>query len=133
MSCDRDRTTVLATRGFTKGAQFLRHGCDRRIPVPRILRERTLHDHVRFSESWSALELGRLFVRDGMQHVDDRFPGKRRPTRKHLEQDGACGEDVGAGVDLRASYLFGRHVLRRSHDHASLTQRTGRLVDRVGD
>ena len=37
---------------------------------------------------------------------------------EHLEQDGAGGEEIAAGVDGLALDGLGRHVARRAHDHA---------------
>jgi hypothetical protein len=47
-------------------------------------------------------------------------PGKRLRVRQHLIQYGAKGEDVAAGVRLRAFDLLGRHVWWGSEDRALL-------------
>ena len=54
--------------------------------------------------------------------------GARRGARerltacRHLVQDGAEREEVGAGIELFAANLFGRHVRQRSHHRAGIGQ-----------
>jgi hypothetical protein len=40
------------------------------------------------------------------------------PARRHLVEQGAKAEEVGAGVQFFTSRLFGRHVSHRTHRHA---------------
>ena len=60
-------------------------------------------------------ERRRLLVPRRVQDFDDGATAERRASREHLEEDGARGEEVAAGVDRLAGHLLGRHVSRRAH------------------
>ena len=46
-------------------------------------------------------------------------------ARKHFVQHRTEGEDVGARIGGLAAYLLGRHIARRTHDHAHRGVRAG--------
>ena len=64
-----------------------------------------------------------------MQHGVQRFDGggavERRPTAEHLEEHGAHRKEVGARVHFETARLLGRHVSRRSEQHAGQRERRG--------
>ena len=55
---------------------------------------------------------------DRAEDLDDGFAGERGFAGKHFEKHGAERPDVGTRVRAASLGLFGRHVLRRSEDHA---------------
>ena len=50
------------------------------------------------------------------------LPGKAVPACRHLVQDGAEREEVGAGVEVFATNLFRRHVRQRAHNRTGIGQ-----------
>ena len=54
----------------------------------------------------------RFVAQDRAHDPRRRIGGKRLEAGHHLEQDRAKGEDVGAGIDLLAFQLLGRHVVQ---------------------
>ena len=65
-------------------------------------------------------ELGRVFFEDGAQRLDGGVAFERALAGEDLVEDDAEGEDVGAGVERFAAYLFGRHVADGAEDQAGL-------------
>jgi hypothetical protein len=62
----------------------------------------------------------------------DRCRVEGRATGEHLVKDGPGGKQVRTAVNRPAQQLFGRHVLRRSDEHARNGQRRLRLRRLVG-
>ena len=65
-----------------------------------------------------------------MEDLEDSTACKRRTAREHLEQDGARREQITAGVDGFAGYLFGRHVARGTHHDSGRVSSVAVLSDR---
>jgi len=83
--------------------------------------------HGRYSRG--SRQNGRLLVRHGMNDLGDCVAAERRHCREHLEQHGAHGEQIGAGVARAPEDDFGRHVPGRTRDRSGQGERDISLLD----
>ncbi len=85
-----------------------------------ILFQAMLHDALqrRRNIAIGLAEVGRILLEDGAHGVGRRLAVEGALAGEHLVENGAEGEDVGAGIDGLAANLLGRHIARGAQHHA---------------
>ena len=100
-------------------------------PAGRLFLQATAHDTAERRRN-RGRQLGRLFLQDGVHHLDRRFAGKGPLAAEHLIEHHAEAEQVRAMVGGFAPYLLRRHVASRAQHHTFIRQiGSGRIRRRV--